>query len=234
MAFARDQYTATAAQTDFTITFGYLDEDDIRVYEDGTLKTVTTDYTLPNDTTVRFNSGLAGGEIIVIQRSTSQSARLVDYTAGALTEAILDDDSLQAFYMAQEAVDIANLAMGLTSADVWDAESKRITLVADPTAAQDAATRAYVLATVTGAGNVPAPTDPGEDDYLLKASGGTFSWVAGTSFFWTLADDTTAAAARTTLGVAIGSNVQAWDTDLDTLSAHRFVTAGRLALNDLG
>ncbi len=78
MAFARDVYTASAAQTDFTITFAYLANVDVLVYKDGALQTVTTDYTLSSSTNVKFVSGMAGGEIIVIQRSTSQTSRLVD------------------------------------------------------------------------------------------------------------------------------------------------------------
>ncbi len=234
MAFARDVETASASQTDFTISFSYLDEDDVLVYQDGTLKTVTTDYTLPNATTVRFNSGLAGGEVIVIQRSTSQTTRLVDYTSGPLSEADMDNDSLQAFYMSQEAIDIANTALPLGSNELWDAGTKIIDNVGTPTADDHAATKAYADALAIAAGNVPTPTNPGEDNYLLKASGGAFAWAAATAFFWTLADDASASAARTTLGVAIGTDVQAWDTDLDTLSNHRFVTAGRLALNELG
>lgn len=185
MAFARDVYTASAAQTDFTISFSYLDETDVLVYEDGTLKTVTTDYTLPNATTVRFNSGLTGGEIIVIQRSTSQTTRLVNYTAGALAEADLDNDSLQAFYMAQESIDIANTALGKGTDELWTAASIRITNVADPTAAQDAATKTWVETAITNAelGSLPTP--------LSIANGGTAGategaanaslWVTGTS-----------------------------------------------------
>jgi hypothetical protein len=68
----------------------------------------------------------------------------VDYTAGALAEADLDNDSLQAFYMAQEAIDIANIAMGRDTSDEWDAETILIHNVVDPVADQDAATKNYV------------------------------------------------------------------------------------------
>jgi len=207
MAFARDSYTASASQTDFTITFSYLDQDDVLVYEDGVLKTVTTDYTLPNATTIRFNSGLVGGEIIVLQRSTSQTTRLVDYTAGALSEAELDTDSLQAFYMAQEAVDIAGLALPIGSDNNWDAESKLIKSLGTPVAATDAVTKAYADALAISSGNVPTPTNPGEDNYALKASGGSFAWGTATAYFWTLAAAASAAAARTVLGAGTLSNV---------------------------
>jgi hypothetical protein len=40
-----------------------------------------------------------------------------------------------------------------------------------------------------------------------------------TSFARTILDDTDAATAQTTLGLAIGTNVQAWDTDLDGYAA---------------
>lgn len=178
MAFARDVYTATGGQTDFTITFPYQAEEDVLVIQEGTTLTQTTDYTFPNATTIRLVSGATNGDSVILQRSTSQSTRDVDFTAGTLTEADLDNSALQVFYMAQESIDIANTKMGLTSDDAsWDAESKKITSVTDPTADQDAATKSYV--DLAASGTLASP--------VSIANGGT--------------NATTAAAARTSLSV---------------------------------
>jgi len=196
MAFARDVYTATASQTDFTITFSYVDSGDVLVYSDGVLQSA---YTLPNATTIRYDSGQAVNTVVVIQRSTSQSARLVTYTAGPLLTADLNTDSLQAFYMAQEAVDISNNSLGLAATDQWDAASLRMENLTDPTGNQDAATKKYVDDSVTSAatGTLGSP--------ITIANGGTAS--------------ATASAARTALGLAIGSDIQAYDADTAKIDA---------------
>lgn len=180
MAFARDSYTASASQTDFTISFPYLSEDDVIVTKEGVTLTqgASNDYTFFDASTIRLTSGATSGDTVVITRSTSRSTRLTDYTPGPLTEAGLDNDSLQAFYMAQEAIDQAEIRLGEALDGKWDAESKIIKNVLDPTSDQDAATRKYVLDQVTGGGNVPAPADPGDDNKVLEANSGTFAWTA--------------------------------------------------------
>ena len=195
-SFARDVSVATASQTDFNLSFNYLVASHVNVFVNGVLKVegAASDYTFFDATTIRFNAGLTGGETVVRQRKTSQTTRLTNYTAGVLGESALDNDSFQAFYMAQEAIDTAALALGKDSAELWDALSTRIINVGAPTASTDAATKGYVDSAALG--TLPSP--------LGTASGGT--------------GGATPAAARTSLGVAIGTDVQAFDADLLALA----------------
>jgi hypothetical protein len=56
---------------------------------------------------------------------------------------------------------------------------------------------------------------------------GTASTTTLTSYIRTLLDDVDAATARSTLGLAIGTNVQAWDADLDSIAALATTAFGR-------
>jgi hypothetical protein len=57
------------------------------------------------------------------------------------------------------------------------------------------------------------------DRFIYSTALDTWAESVITSFARTILDDTDAATAQTTLGLAIGTNVQAWDTDLDGYAA---------------
>jgi hypothetical protein len=74
----RVSYTVAqgVSQSSFTVPFEFFDNDDLNVYVDGTLKTLTTDYTLTGGDgstgTATFVSpvvGATGGSTVVITRS---------------------------------------------------------------------------------------------------------------------------------------------------------------------
>jgi len=182
MAFARDVYTATGGQTDFTISFPYQEQEDVRVFQNGALVD-TADYTFPNATTVRLDTGATASDTIVLQRYTSQDTRTVDFTAGPLTESDLDNSAIQSFYMAQEALDSVGLNLTKDAGERWDAEGERIVNVGSPVDGTDAVTKDYADALATGTLGSP----------ISIANGGTAA--------------TTAAAALTNLGaVPVGTN----------------------------
>lgn len=178
MSFARDVYTATEEQTDFTITFPYIDQEHVEVSQAGTTLTEDTDFTIVSGTTVRLTAEATAGDTVVIVRKTSQSTRLVDYaTASTLTEEDLDNDSLQAFYLAQEAIDAVALGLGVDVNDLWDAVGKRITEVGEPTADADAATKAYVDEVLVEAGNAPASSEATDGMVLVTTTEGDVEWA---------------------------------------------------------
>ena len=137
------EYTGNGNTTAFSITFDYLDASHIACTVNG----ASTSFTLSNGgATANISPAPANGAAIRFTRTTSQSARLTDYVAGSvLKEEDLDTDSKQAFFMGQEGLDTIGTKMGQSiSTFQFDAINKRITNVADPTSAQDAATKNYL------------------------------------------------------------------------------------------
>jgi len=144
MANSFVRYTGNNSTTSYSIPFSYRSTADLIVTLSGS---TTTAFTLNGaGTTLTFNSAPAQDAAIEIRRKTSQGTKLVDYASGSvLTENDLDTDSDQAFFMSQEAIDDAGDVIKISNTDFqWDAQSKRLTNVADPTAAQHAATKNYL------------------------------------------------------------------------------------------
>ena len=125
-------------QSLFAFDFPYLKREDVRVFVDGTAVSFT--FTSPN--TIELTDPLTKASDVVIRRFTETGHRLVDYNSVAeLTEEVLDMDSLQAFYIVQEALDTAASAVVADIQGNWDAKHGRIINVADPVDDTDAMNR---------------------------------------------------------------------------------------------
>ena len=103
MGYPQDAHTGNNSTVDFPFTFPYLKEADIKVSIDGTDKTLTTDYTLHNATTIRFNSAPDTGERIRIYRDTgSDKLSATFYPGSAIRSGDLNDNYTQNLYVTQE------------------------------------------------------------------------------------------------------------------------------------
>ena len=142
MAYSYVVYTGNGSTTQFAITFPYIRKEHVKVY----VNYVDTAYTYVNDTTVQLAAAPASPLRVEVRRVTPLSTRLVDYTDGStLVAADLDTSNLQSLYNEQELDD--NQKRGLFVDDATGlitAGGQRITNVANPVNAQDAATKTYV------------------------------------------------------------------------------------------
>ena len=147
MANSFVRYTGNGSTSSYAVPFSYRAQADVTITIDGV---ATTAFTWDGaGTNITFTSPPANLSSIEIRRTTSQSSRLIDYADGSvLKENDLDTDSTQAFMMGQEAIDDAADKIKLDNTDFqWDAQSKRLKNVADPTGAQDVATKNYIEST---------------------------------------------------------------------------------------
>lgn len=103
----RDQYTASGSQDTFTYNFEIFDEADIDVYLDGTLKTITTHYTVTgvgnaNGGTVVFTSNPTADVIVTLARTVAPE-RTVDYQAsGSFSSSVVNVDFDRIWAVIQE------------------------------------------------------------------------------------------------------------------------------------
>lgn len=153
MPYSLVYYTATGTIDEFNVPFPYLSKTHVEVAVNGG---VTTNWTWVTDDRIRLSETPAANDVVRIARKSSRNARLVNYeTPSSLNEEDLDTDSLQAFYLAQEAMDAAAATVGDDVATgQFTVDGRRITNLSDPIDPQDAATRAFVLARI-GQGPVP-------------------------------------------------------------------------------
>ena len=100
---AKDIYAADGTTQIFAVTFPFISRTHVSV----TVAGVAATFSFNNDSQIVIASPtVSNGNEVIIKRTSSDTVRLVDYVDGSnLTEADLDLDSKQAFFMAQEALD---------------------------------------------------------------------------------------------------------------------------------
>jgi len=141
MAYSYNVYTGNGSTTQFTIGFSYIRREHVKVY----VAFVDTAYTYVNNTTVQLATAPGAGVRVEVRRITPAASPLVDFADGStLVAADLDTSNLQHLYLEQELDDSLKQTVFVDPATgLLTAANQRITNVADPTSAQDAATKAY-------------------------------------------------------------------------------------------
>ncbi len=162
MAYARTVYNVDASKASlpdpsnrqFEVDFPYISKDHISILVDGT---ETTFFTWVNNGRIQLDTAPSAGQVVTLTRESSPATRLVDYQTGSvLSEEILDKDSLQGFYLAQEANDIKEVAMSKDGSNNWDATGVRLKNVAPPVEDTDAINKGFLGSNLPAITNVNA------------------------------------------------------------------------------
>lgn len=153
MPYSYNINTGNGSTTQFAVAFPYIRKEHIVAYVNYTL---TSAFTWVNDSTIQFTTAPGAGVRVEIRRLTPLPGNLVDFADGStLVAADLDTTNLQHLYKEQEIDDDIKQSVYVDPTTGFPtASNQRITNVANPTAAQDAATKSYVdTTTVASAGD---------------------------------------------------------------------------------
>lgn len=148
-----------SSQSSFSFSFDYIAATDIDAFVEGVSvfannastgtavggNTYTVAFSSGGSKTLTFSPAVPQGSTVRIERNTALTTKAVDFSDGAvLTEVALDSAIDQLFFATQESNDKTNESVKVTADGKFDALSKVIKNVPNPTNAQDAATKSYV------------------------------------------------------------------------------------------
>ena len=133
MATVQNTFTGDGSTTNFSFTFEYFEESDVKVALDN-VDQATTEYSFANATTISFNTAPASNVAIRIYRQTSVDDPKAQFFAGSAIRADdLNDNNTQVRYLAQETENAALSRFGKNNAaaDI-NMDGNRITNLANP------------------------------------------------------------------------------------------------------
>lgn len=142
MAATYQTYVSDGTTRQYAVPFPYLDQDHVRVSVDGVLQ----------EGVVFLSSGLVqlptapdGGSIVEVRRKTPTGVIPVDFTDGSvLDETDLDTLAKYSAYLSEEAADVAAGGLFVGSDGNFNAQSRRITGVANGVSPDDAVNKAQL------------------------------------------------------------------------------------------
>lgn len=144
MAYSWQEQIKPAGTQDIQCDIEYLDKSYIHVYLDGV---ETTGYTWTSSTNIRLNTALTADTTVLLIRKTEREYLYIEFASGSpFIEVNVDSQNTQFLHLAQELVEGRAIPgfYGTISMNGY-----RITDLANPINAQDAATKAYVDAADT-------------------------------------------------------------------------------------
>lgn len=139
MAYSWQEQIKPAGTQDIQCDIEYLDKSYIHVYLDGV---ETTGYTWTSSTNIRLSTALTADTTVLLIRKTEREYLYIEFASGSpFIEVNVDSQNTQFLHLAQELVE--GRAIPGFYGDI-SMNGYRITDLANPINAQDAATKAYV------------------------------------------------------------------------------------------
>ena len=207
MATTQTTYTGNGSTTNYSFTFPYLAETDVKVKLNGVTQATTT-YSFANATTISMNSAPGNGVAIIIFRDTNNDSKKATFYPGSAIKAEdLNNDIDQILYVAQEVDNNALDALGTSTMQAnLNIGGHKLISVADPTAAQDAVTKAYLERT----GSIQSAQI--QDGTIVNADVNASAAIAGTKISPNFGSQNIA-----TTGTVDGRDVSADGIKLDSI-----------------
>ncbi len=186
MATTQNTYTGNGSTTNYSFTFEYLKQSDVKV----TLDTVaTTAFTFANATTLAFTSAPANGVAIRIFRATAIDLLSATFFPGSAIKAEdLNQNFTQSLYVTQESDDEAAVATAAANAATTAANTATTTANTALTNAATANTTANAAAATANTANTNANTAISDSATALSTANSANAAVSNAVLFTLVAN----------------------------------------------